>query len=132
MMCVCVCVNHLPIRPYERNLFNADNARLVIWPVVSSERMTSRNGARKICGSIKRKSSILINRFLSSLNCFINPSCSSSYDKINQMKQMYSEDFHFQFIFIVYEIDNIVCQLIIIKQSIRKLWRKNQQILIYT
>lgn len=36
-----------PNRPYERNLLTADNATPVIGPVVSSERITSRNGPRK-------------------------------------------------------------------------------------
>lgn len=71
----------LPIRPYERNLFNAESARLVICPVVSSDRMTSRNGARNTFGSIKRKSSMLINSVFNSKNCFTSPSCSSSCQK---------------------------------------------------
>lgn len=86
------CVEHSPIRPYERNLFNADNARLVIWPVVSSERITSRNGARKTFGSIKRRSSTLTNWVFNSENCFIRPSCSSSCESKMQIFVFISND----------------------------------------
>ena len=53
--------------PYERNLFTADNAIAVICPVVSSDLIASRNGARKSSGEINFKSSIFSTASLSSL-----------------------------------------------------------------
>lgn len=49
---------NLPISPYDKNLFTADKAILVVCPVVSSERIASRKGARKTSGDINFRSSI--------------------------------------------------------------------------
>jgi hypothetical protein len=42
----------LPINPYERNLLIALNAKQVIGPSVSSERIISRNGVKNVIESI--------------------------------------------------------------------------------
>jgi hypothetical protein len=46
----------------------ADNAMLVTDPVVSSERIASKNGERKVSGEINFKSSILRTDSFNSLN----------------------------------------------------------------
>lgn len=47
---------YIPISAYERNLFTEVRANPVIGPVVSSERITSRKGRRKMLGSISDSS----------------------------------------------------------------------------
>lgn len=63
-----------PINPYDRNLLTADKAILVTAPVVSSDLIASKNGARKFSGEINFKSSIFSTDSLSSLNDFARPS----------------------------------------------------------
>jgi hypothetical protein len=59
---------HLPINPEDRNLFTAFNARQVIGPEISSERMMSRNGVRKVIESISwRSKEASLNKSLSSV-----------------------------------------------------------------
>lgn len=48
--------HHIPISAYERNLFTEVRANPVMGPVVSSERITSRKGRRKMLGSISDRS----------------------------------------------------------------------------
>ena len=50
---------HLPISPYDKNLLTDVRARPVIGPVVSSDRMTSRNGLRNSLGAISSRPEIM-------------------------------------------------------------------------
>lgn len=50
---------NIPIRPYDRNLFTAFNAKHVIGPDVSSERIISRNGVKNVVESISWRSKFI-------------------------------------------------------------------------